>query len=375
MKNVLLFVLLLNNLYSHAGNEKTLLFVGSYTDGKPDTGIYVFEFNDKTGELQQKCIVDKVVNPSFLDFAPNGKQLYVCTDTKLPQKGSVSAYAIDSVNGTLTFLNKQPSGGENPIYVAVDNSSGYVACGNYGSGSAVIFKVNEQGGLHPYDQLIQFSGSSINKQRQEKSHIHATVFSPDNKFLLLPDLGADKIRAFNFKSNSKPPLTAAHYLLVNTAQGSGPRHLIFHPNKKFVYCIEELSGTITTYNYQKGTMTVVDRVFACADTADIYSSADLHITPDGRFLYATNRGENTIAIFSINKKDGKLTLTGHESTYGNSPRNFTIDPSGNFLLVANQLSNNIVVFRINKETGKLIKTAIEIKVFNPSCLKIRTYLN
>jgi len=373
MKYIFLIAGILTSLLAYGGNSITYLFVGSYTDGKPDTGIYVYEFNAETGALEAKGIVDKVVNPSFLEVSPNGQNLYVCTDTKLPENGTISAYAIDSVKGTLAFLNKQPSGGENPIYVSVDNTNRYVACGNYGSGSAVIFKVNQDGKIDPFIQLMQFSGSSINKQRQEKSHIHATVFSPDNKFLFMPDLGTDKIRAFDFKSNDLSPLVAADYLLVKTNPGSGPRHLVFHPNKKFAYCIEELSGTISMYLYNRGKLEFIERTFACADTTEIHSSADIHITPDGRFLYASNRGENTIAIFSINKKDGKLSLIGHQSTLGNTPRNFAIDPSGNFLLVANQLSNNIVVFRINKETGTLAKTLNEVVVPNPSCLKMKVY--
>jgi 6-phosphogluconolactonase len=367
-------LLLLQNLFLFGSNNRIFLFVGSYTDGKPDTGIYVFELEVLNGSLKQISVVDEVVNPSFLDISPDGKNLYVCTETKLPQNGNISAYFFNSENGTLIFLNKETTGGENPIYVAVDNSNRFVATGNYGSGNFCVFNTNKNNGLNPYYKFFQLSGSSINKQRQEKSHVHATVFSPDNKFLYVTDLGTDKISVYEFNAGADKSLIELGSLSVNCVPGSGPRHLTFHPKKNFAYCIEELSGTISAFTYNDGGLDSIQRIFACSEQKDVYSSADIHISPDGLFLYASNRIENTIAIFSVDKNSGRLKLIGHQSTFGDTPRNFTIDPTGNYLLVANQFSKSIVVFKRNIKTGMLTKTDTEIKIKgNPSCMKMMVY--
>ena len=373
MRKILLLLLITSITLAYARNNKTYLFVGTYTDGKPDTGVYVFEFNTINGNLKKTHVISEVIKPSFLDIAPNGKHLIVCTDTKLPRNGTISSYSFNSNTGKLSLINKITSGGYNPIYTAVDATNNFAGFGNYGGGSFSISKINKEGKLQPFKNLYEFNDSSINKDRQEKSHIHATVFSPDNKLLFVTDLGADKIRAYHFSKNKKNNLNIAENLLVNTKPGSGPRHLVFHPKLNYAYCIEELSGTIASYSYESGRLNLIDRVSACSETKDVYSSADIHISPDGLFLYASNRGENTIAIFSINQSNGTLKLLAHEPTYGNTPRNFVIDPSGNFLLVANQHSNNIIVIRRDKTTGMLTKTTNEIAVPNPSCLKMKSY--
>ena len=354
---------------------KTLLFIGTYTEGKPNFGIYIYEFNSSTGELKQLSAGKNVVNPSFITISPNGKYLYACTDTKLPKHGSVTSFKIDSVNGKISFLNKQTSGGENPVYLTVDKSNRFVVNGNYTEGSVTIFKTNEDGTLNPYSQMIQFTDSSINKQRQDKSHIHATVFSQKNDYIFFPDLGADKIRVFSFDTTNAKSSVLSESYSVKSVLGSGPRHFTFHPNEKFAYCIEELSGMVSAYSYTDGKLDSIQRVFSYSKKQETYGSSDIHISPDGLFLYASNRweNENTISIFSINQKDGKLKLVGHQSTYGDHPRNFAIDPSGKFLLVANQVTNNIVVFKRSPKTGLLTKTKFEISVPKPSCLQMRTY--
>ncbi len=373
MRKILLLLLITSITLAYARNNKTYLFVGTYTDGKPDTGIYVFEFNTINGNLKKTYEINEVINPSFLDIAPNSKHLIVCTDTKLPQNGTISSYSFNSNTGKLSFQNKISCGGYNPIYIAVDATSSIAAFGNYGGGSFSISKINKEGKLQPFEKLYEFNDSSLNKERQEKSHIHATVFSPDNKFLFATDLGADKIRVYHFSKNKKNILNIAENLLVHTKPGSGPRHLEFHPKLNYAYCIEELSGTIASYSYHSGKLNLIDRISACSETKEVYSSADIHISPDGLFLYASNRGENTIAIFSINQKNGTLKLLAHEPTYGNTPRNYVIDPSGNFILVANQHSNNIIVFKRDIVTGMLTKTDNIISIPNPSCLKMKSY--
>lgn len=356
--------------------QHTFLFVGNYTQGTPNKGLFVYAFNNETGQLKKLSHVPNITNPSFIAIAPNGQYLYACTDTKMPNAGSVSAFKIDSINGRLTFINKQASGGENPVYVSVHQNNRYVVNANYTEGNVSVYTTNENGSLNPYSQLIQFTDSSINKERQDKAHIHAAVFSPQNDYVFLPDLGADKIRVFKFDTLQKQPLVAMPDYTVQAALGSGPRHFTFHPTKAFAYCIEELGGTVTGYTYQNGKLDTIQSIFAYSQKqTSYYGSADIHISPDGLFLYASNRwdGENTIAIFSIHQQNGKLNLLGHQQTYGDHPRNFTIDPTGRFLLVANLVTNNIIVFKRNLKTGLLSKTPYSIRVSQPSCLQMRTY--
>lgn len=374
IKVLVIFFQLFTFLFVNAQN-KVLLFIGSYTDEKPDTGIYVYTFDTKTGALQKTGFVANITNPSFLTISPNGRYLYACTDTRLPNAGNIAGYKIDSILGKVTFINKQSCGGENAVYVTVYKNNKFLVSAHYTSGTASVLTMNDDGSLNPMVQFLSFTGSSIIKDRQEKPHIHSCVFSPDYQYIYLPDLGSDKVWAFRFNPSNPKPMQKADNLIVNTTPGSGPRHFTFHPNKKFAYLAEELGGTISAYRYQNGKLDSIQRIFSYSKKYNSYGTADIHISPDGKFLYASNRlnNENTISIFSIDQKTGKLTLAGHQSTYGDHPRNFTIDPSGNFLLVANMLTNNIVVFKRDAKTGLLKKTGTEIKVFKPSCLQMRVY--
>lgn len=367
------FSLFINLVFSQT--TKTYLFIGTYTDNQPDSGIYIYEFNSSTGDLKAIGHGSNITNPSYLTLSPKGNFLYACTDTKMPNAGSVSAFRFDSISGSLTFLNKQVSGGENPVYLTTSENNEFVINANYTTGSVSVFSTNADGSLNALSQLIPFEGSSINKRRQEKSHVHAAVFSPDFKHIYFPDLGADKIRSFHFDAAAKKPLKAAKKSGISSIPGSGPRHFTFHPNTKFAYCIEELSGMVSAYSVENGKLDSIQRIFSYSKLQEDYNSADIHISPDGLFLYASNRWdqENTLSIFSINQTNGKLKLLGHQSTFGDNPRNFVIDPTGNFLLVANQVSNNIIVFKRDLKTGLLTKTATEIMVKSPSCLKMRTY--
>nr|WP_294858887.1 lactonase family protein [uncultured Fluviicola sp.] len=370
----ILFLFLLVNLSSFSQPGKTVLFVGTYTDNKPDSGIYIYEFNSSTGELTGISQGSNITNPSFLTISPNGNYIYACTDTKMPNEGSVSAFQFDSISGTLNFLNKQPSGGENPVYLTTSENNEFVINANYTAGSVSVFSTNADGSLNPFSQLVPFSGSSINSRRQEKAHIHATVFSPDFKYIFFPDLGSDKIRVFEFDPAEKQPLKVIEKLDVTAIPGSGPRHFIFHPDKPFTYCIEELSGTISAFKVENGKLDSIQRIFSYSNLQEDYNSADIHISPDGLFLYTSNRlYENTLSIFSIDQTNGTLKLVAHQSTLGDNPRNFVIDPSGRFLIVANQVSNKLIVFKRNPETGLLTKTGNEIAVKNPTCLKMRNY--
>lgn len=377
MKNKMMLAALMAFLMTNSYAQKpiTYLFVGSYTGSKPDTGIYVYTFDVKSGAVRQTGITDHIVNPSYLALSPDGQYLYAGADTQLPDTGSILSFKVDAVNGKLAFINRQPSGGDNPVYVAVHHSNRYLINANYTAGSVSVFSMNEDGRLDPPLQVIPFEGSSIMKSRQEKAHIHAAVFSPDGEYVFFPDLGSDKIWVFRFNAKTPQPLTAMKQYDVKAVPGSGPRHFTFHPNGHYAYAIEELSGTVVTYAYHAGKLDSLQRIFGYSKQQESYGGADIHISPDGRFLYSSNRweDENTIAIFSIDQTSGMLKLLGHQKTYGDHPRNFTIDPSGKFLLVANMLTNNIVVFKRKMKSGRLRKMKTEISIPAPSCLQMRTY--
>ena len=357
------------------GKSKTLLFIGSYTQAMPDTGIYVYTFNVKSGALKQISVVEDITNPSFITLSPDGQYLYACTDTKTPDTGSITSFKVDALQGKLTLINKQSSEGDNPVYLSVHKDNKWIINANYSGGSVSVYTTNADGSLNPSSQVITFAGSSIIEDRQEKPHIHAAVFSPSCDHVFLPDLGADKIWAFAFDTSKSQPLVLMYENIITTVPGSGPRHFAFHPNAKFAYCIEELSGMISVYSFADGRLDSIQRIFSNSKQRDTYWNADIHISPDGRFLYTSNRGEgeNTIAIFSIDRTSGMLTLISHQSTYGDHPRNFTIDPTGKFLLVANMVSGNIVVFKRDLKSGLLSRTKNEIQVSFPSCLQMRTY--
>ena len=351
--------------------QKYFLFIGTYT-GSGSKGIYVYTFDASTGKAQWVSNTEGVVNPSYLAIAPGGSFLYACTETRTVNAGGVSAFSFDHEKGVLTFLNKQSSGGDNPAYVSVHKSGKWVIAGNYSGGSLASFPVNSDGMLQPYSQLIQHTGTSINKQRQEAAHVHSTVFSPNGKYLFVPDLGMDKVMIYKFHPSGEKPMQPAMPAFAATDPGSGPRHFIFHPNKKWAYLMEEMGGTVVGYSYKKGKLNVIQQIATHPDTAKgDFGSADIHISPDGKFLYASNRGnENNITIFSVNRSTGNLTLKGYQSTMGVQPRNFTLDPSGKYLLAANQKTGNIVIFKRDPITGLLQYTGGQINIPEPVCLKM-----
>jgi len=373
MKKLLFFAgLLLICLNLQA--QKCIVFVGSYNDDKTKEGIYVYELDTVTGSLNRLSSVRGILNPSFLALSANGKYLYACSETKTVNAGSVSGFAFDREKYALSFINSQKSGGDNPAYVSLHKSGKWIVNANYSGGSVGVHALADDGSIKPDAQVIVYKDSSVVKDRQNQSHIHSSVFSPDGKFIFLPDLGADKIRIYKFESGLNQPLVAGSVPFMKTVAGSGPRHFVFHPNGKFAYCIEELSGTIDAYKYLNGTLDGLQRVAAHTDQyKDNFGAADIHISPDGKFLYASNRGvENNIAMFSIGK-DGKLTSIGYQSTLGNHPRNFSIDATGKFLLVANMISGDLVVFKRDFKTGLLTRIGGETKVVSPSCIVIRRY--
>ena len=365
-----IFVLLATFFTGHVFCQEYYLFIGTYTNG-PSLGIYVYKFNITNGDAQP---VDSIAskNPSYLAISPTGKYVYAVSENGSNTEGEINAYTFDKLTGKLKFLNKQQSGGTDPCYIAESRNSKWLMVANYSSGTISALPVSIDGSIGSIAEIIQHEGKSTDTSRQEKAHAHSSVFSPDEHYLLCADLGMDKEMVYKFNPNSDHPLTGAKDSAVSITPGSGPRHIAFHPAKPDVYLIEELSGTIDAFHFINGVLKHFQRISTHPqDYKGQKGSADIHITPNGNFLYATNRGDaNSIAVFSIDRSNGKLTLKGIQDVMGKHPRNFIIDPTGKFLLVANRDTDNIVIFSINQQTGLLKETGKQIHIPNPVCLKL-----
>ena len=357
-------------------SQQYYLFVGTYTEGSfkngASKGIYVYRFDAATGDLTPVSAV-AADNPSYLALSSDGKFLYSVNETDGAKPGGASAFSFDKKTGQLTFLDKQASGGDDPAYISVDRTRKWAIVANYGGGNYSALPIRPDGSLAPATQTIQDHGTGPNKGRQEKAHVHSTIFSPDERTLAVCDLGTDKISILHFNAAAaKTPLTPAKDSVIDIPPGSGPRHTAFYPGRPYLYVIDELSGTIDVFRSTGGKYTPVQRLSSHPEGyhGDI-GSGDIHIAPGGRFLYASNRGDaNNIGIFSIDLSSGKLTPKGFQSTQGRTPRNFLIDPTGRWLLVANQNGKNVVVFKRDVATGLLTDTKKRLELAAPVCLKM-----
>lgn len=374
LKNFFPILLLFASLELNAQN--TLVFVGSYNWDKNKEGIYVYSLDTSNGRLKKVTSLKNILNPSYLTVSKNGKFIYACTESKTAQVGSVSSFQFDLASKKIKHINSQKSGGENPVYLTLDKNEKYLINANYTEGSISVYPLSDSGYIEFPKQLLQFTKGSLVTDRQDRSHIHAAVFSPDFQYIFFPDLGSDLIRTYSYNAFRNKSLIGIDSNMVQTSPGSGPRHFTFHPNGKYAYCIEELSGSITVYSYSDGKLDSIQHVATHGSKyKDDFNSADIHISPDGKFLYASNRGiENNIAIYTI-EQNGLLKIKAYQSTFGNHPRNFALDKYGKFLIVANQISGDLVVFKRNPSTGLLKKIGSKIKVLNPSCVQIKTYEN
>lgn len=361
-KHVFLLTALVLSLTIMAQN-KTWLLVGTYTGGK-SKGIHVYEFNTEDGSARLSDTI-ATPDPSYLAVSPDGKTVFAANEEK--DSGAVSAFAFDRSRGSLRLLSKDYTRGAHPCYVSVSGDGRTVVSGNYTGGSVTRFSFDPANGIIRRAQLIKHSGSGPNADRQEGPHVHAAVFSPDYRFLFTPDLGTDQVVVYNV--DRKKGLTRR--TSVKLGAGSGPRHLVFHPNGKWAYLVQELSGTVTAFSYAEGHLQRFQTLSILpSDFKGTFTSADIHVSPDGKFLYASNRDAlNDLAIFRISPADGRLELVGFQSVLGKTPRNFSFDPTGRFLLVANQNSDEIVVFSVDALTGRLTDTGRRIEVGNPVCLK------
>jgi 6-phosphogluconolactonase (cycloisomerase 2 family) len=337
---------------------KLYLIAGSYSNGTTP-GISVYNFDTQTGDYEYISEITGIINPSYLVVSPDEKNVYSVNEAS---NGAVSSFAFDKTTGTLSLINYQFTEGADPCYININREQTAIVTANYSGGNISVFPLSEEGCIGTLAQTIDFPAGS---------HIHTVVFSPDENYLLVTDLGKNKIYIFQVSHTTGGMyLTKLSNLTTILEPGSGPRHLAFHPKKKTVYSINELSGTVTVFNYEEEILTAIQNI--ASDTTPGVGrkgSADIHLTPNGRFLYTSNRLKaDGIAIFSVNPEDGALTKAGYQET-GIHPRNFIISPNGKFLLCANRDSNTIQIFEINPSTGLLHDTGKEINLHQPVCLK------
>lgn len=366
----LYIMLLLTLCLSAQNNDAAKLYVGTFTS-EGSEGIYLCKFNESTGEISLQKVFKGIDNPSFLQISPDRNFLYAVTRPAgviETSGGYVQAYKLDET-GDLGFINKQGSNGNDPCHIDISPDGNYTAIAAYGGGTVSLYKINQDGSLDAASSTIINEGSGPNKSRQTAPHAHSVLFSHNGKQLFSADLGTDRLNIFDLKKEELVPAGQSHMKL---APGAGPRHFRFHPDGKTVYVINELNSTVTVFQKSgkkwKEEQTVSNLPEGFTGTS---YSADIHISNDGHYLYGSNRGHNSIAVFKIKEKSNRLDWVTSVSTRGDWPRNFTLSPNGKFLLAANQKSGNIAVFKINPENGIPEFTGNEVKIPSPVCLEFR----
>jgi len=348
-----------------------LVLVGTYTDGGGD-GIHSCRMDRETGALDPIGVTGGIDNPSFLASDPEGRRVYAVQETG--DSGAVFAYELDHATGGLRFLNQQPSHGAAPCHLAVDRTGKVVLVANYGSGSVCVLPIVEGGRLEPASEVVQHSGAGVDPNRQEGPHAHSVTVDPANRLVLVADLGLDRMMVYRLDA-TRGKLVPNATPWVSVAPGAGPRHFAFHPSGGYGYVVNELDSTITafTYDASEGILVELHTVPALPEGFEGTSyCADIHLAPSGRYLYASNRGDDSVVIYHVDPATGRLGYTGHQSTEGRTPRNFAIDPRGRFLLAANQDSDTIVPFRIDEATGDLVPTGHVASVPAPVCVLFLT---
>jgi 6-phosphogluconolactonase len=355
--------------------SELLVFVGTYTERAPDAskGIYSARFDMESGKLSTPSPAAELQNPSWVTVSPDRRFLYAVSEVGVPDSagvsaGMVAAYAIAGT-GTLTELNRVSSGGADPCHLAVSRGGRTVAVANYTGGSTVAFQVGEDGRIGAATK-DQHSGKGPNAQRQEGAHAHSVDFTPDGRLLLSCDLGNDRV--YLYRHDAGAGRIAAHRpAFVGLEPGSGPRHLVLHPSGRYAYVLTELSSSVAMFAWNSTTGSLVQRQTLSTlplGTTASNSTAEIAVHPTGRFVYASNRGHDSIAVFSVDARTGRLTALGHTSTGGSTPRNFVVDPGGRWLLAANQRTNSIVTFAIDPQRGTLAPTGASVTVPRPICI-------
>ena len=348
-----------------------LLYVGTYTEGTRSDGIYLVRMDRRSGQLRRVGSADAGASPSFLAIHPNGRVLYAVNELekyKGRATGAVSAFTIARDTGTLTRLNEQPSEGGAPCYVSVDRSGSVVLVANYAGGSVALLSIQPDGALAPAAQVVQHTGQGPNAERQEAPHAHCILADPSNRFVLAADLGADRV--FVYRLDGKLVHVEGGDAVMRP--GAGPRHIAFHPTLPLVFVANELDSTVATLRFdaERGALSPLDTFSTVpAGWTGTNYPADIHVAASGRVLYVSNRGHNSIAVFSVAESTGALVLDQTVSTEGDWPRNFNLDPTGRWLLAANQRSDSVVVFRRDPDNGRLTPTRQRIAIPSPVCLR------
>jgi 6-phosphogluconolactonase len=375
----LLGALLLSTIFSAAAPTdrpgRYLFYVGTYTEeGSKSKGIYAYRYDATTSEITPLGLAAETTNPSWVTLHPNGRFLYAVNDVGNytgPNSGGVSAFSVDHATGKLTFLNEVASRGADPCYIIVDKAGKYVLVANYTGGSVAVFPVLADGKLGEASAFVQHTGHGTNPERQEGPHPHSIDLSPNNHFAMVDDLGLDELLVYKFDSG-KGSLTPNDPPFAKLDAGAGPRHFVLRPDGKFAYVVAEMGHTVTVFSNDpaSGKLEPLQTVTTLPkDFTGHNDDAEIQVHPSGRFLYASNRGDDSIAIYAIDKDKGTLTQVGVVHTGGKEPRSFEIDPTGNLLFAANQKSDNIVVFRIDPNTGQLRPTGKVLEVGSPVCVK------
>jgi 6-phosphogluconolactonase len=356
---------------ANAWSKDRVLYVGTYTSGKSE-GIYVYAFAPQSGALGN-FESTKSVNPSFVTIDRSRRFLYAVNEVgeyEGKPGGYVSAYEINSISRNLFFLNQQATHGADPCHLTVDSKRKALLVANYTGGNVTVLPIKPDGSLAPASDLKQHEGSGP-KEQQKGPHAHCVILDRFERHALVSDLGVDKVMVYRF-NRAAGKLIPARQPFAELQAGAGPRHLTFHPSGRYLYVINELDSSLAAFGYNEanGTLTHIDTVSTLpGDFSGVSYCADVHVSRSGRFLYGSNRGHNSIVVFEIDQRTGKLKLVEHVSTEGDWPRNFTIDPSGKFLLVANQRSDNVVTFNIDQRTGRLTPTGHNHQIPAPVCLK------
>jgi len=359
-----------------AAKQGTYLFyVGTYTEeGSKSKGIYAYRYDAATSEITPLGLAAETTNPSFVAPHPNGRFLYAVNEVgnyKSPNSGGVSAFSIDGTTGKLTFLNEVPTRGADPCYITVDKTGKYVLVANYTGGSVTVFPVLADGKLGEASAFVQHTGKGTNPERQEGPHAHSIDLSPDNRFAMVDDLGLDELLVYKFDA-VKGSLTPNDPPFTKIDAGAGPRHFALRPDGKFAYVISEMGHTVTVLSNDVATgklATLQTITTLPKDFTGRNDDAEIEVHPSGKFVYASNRGDDSLVIYAIDQNKGTLAQVGSVHTGGKEPRSFEIDPTGKLLFAENQKSDNIVVFKIDAKTGQLTPTGKVLDVASPVCLK------
>ncbi len=353
-----------------SGNDY-LAYIGTYTQ-KNSKGIYVFRLNSSTGKLTPLGLAAETTSPSYLAIHPNHRFLYAVAEVNNfggQKSGAVSAFSIDRSTGKLTLLNQVSARGSGPCHVMVDPTGKTLLVANYDSGSVAVLPVGQDGRLREAAAAIQHHGTSVNPERQEGPHAHCINNSPDNHFVLAADLGLDQVLVYRFDP-ARGSLAPNDPPFGKTPPGAGPRHFAFHPNGRFVYVINEIQCTASTFSYdaQRGALKLLATVSTVPKDYKVTkddSTAEIRVHPSGKFVYGSNRGPDSIAVFSVDSTTGTLHPIEYVSTQGKTPRGFNIDPTGSYLIAGNQDSDSLVVFRIDQKTGRLTPTGQKLEAYAP----------